>query len=428
MTTHWRASFAMHGRDIILAWLWFFLILFSYYALKPVRDSLGTTFAKSMGSLYTATFVTTMVVLPMYSWVVSRVPRRTLTLIVYQFFVICLLGFLLGIRDFDHSPTWLAAVFFVWVSVFNLVVVTLFWSVMADVFSDEDARLWFGTMAAAGSLGSVCGSALALLLSKYLGPTTLLLASMVTLECALVVSWQLGRRSSPGPQSTAREEQGTGGSVLAGVTRVLASPYLLGICGFVALGKFAATFIYNNLQIILEQEVQHATARTVLFSQMNLSVQSGSLILQALVAGLLLRRLDLAWTLAIPCLVVLALFVTLSQSVSLALLVTAQMTMQILGYGLLVPAQHVLFTVVSREDKYKSKAFVDIVVFRGSDVAAANLCEWVLRSGMALTHMATAMLPVLGVWLMLAIGLGIGHNRRRALEEGCGTADAPASA
>lgn len=418
-----------HALEITLSWLWFFLILLAYYCLKPVRDGLGSSQAGNLGNLYLATFISSIVALSLYSKLIATIPRTWLLVSVYQFFVLCLLGFISQFATDGETSANLVRVFFVWVSVFNLFVVTLFWSVMADLFSAAQAKAWFGIIAAAGSVGSISGSAIAVQLSRWFGTRGLAITSIVALELAIVVGlilMRLSRRSSQiestdhgeqeakvaagEPSDTTSESdkdtQGTGGSIFAGFTRVLQSPYLIGICLFVAVGKFAATFIYNNLQLVLGEEITDEAQRTTLFSQMNLIAQSGSLITQAIIAGIIMKRLGIAVALIIPSAALFCFFGWLSMDTMLRTLIVGQVGQQILGYGLLVPAQHVLFTVVSREDKYKSKAFTDIVVFRGSDVAAGKLCDLMIWSETLLSTLAIGMLPVVAFWGLVGTWLG----------------------
>ena len=200
--------------------------------------------------------------------------------------------------------------------------------------------------------------------------------------------------------------------MFAGLTRVARSPYLLGICLLVALGKFAATFIYNNLQATVNVAMPDAVERTTLFSSMNFYAQSGSLIAQSLIAGWIMKHWSVRTALLIPSLAMAAFFTWLSFDSSLKTLVWGQVGQQILGYGLLTPAQHVLFTVVSREDKYKSKAFTDTVVFRGSDVAAGKVCDWMIRSGTEVGRLATAILPIILMWTLVAGWIGTAYRKR----------------
>jgi AAA family ATP:ADP antiporter len=393
--------------QLSLCWLWFFLVLFSYYCVKPVRDALGTAWSNELGQLYFATFVSVIAALSVYSYLIARWGRLWLLTSVYQFFGLCMLGFLMILPDLNSCPQGLAAVFFVWVSVFNLFVVTLFWSAMADLFSQISGRRWFGILASAGSLGSISGSFLASRVVQTADPRTLIWIALVALQLAYVVGCCVLRsRSTVFGSADATRADGTGGSWFDGFRRVLANRYLLAICLFVALGKLAATLIYNQLQLELKSSGITAEAGTALFARINSYSQTGSFAAQLLAAGLLLRFLGVGWTLMIPCGVYVGLFAWMMAQPNLSTLISAQVWQQIVSYGILVPAQHVLFTIVPRDDKYKSKGFIDTVVFRGSDVAAANLVSGLSRQGVTLAAMAGLMLPVAGVWTALGLALG----------------------
>jgi AAA family ATP:ADP antiporter len=190
----------------------------------------------------------------------------------------------------------------------------------------------------------------------------------------------------------------------------LASRYLLMICAFTAMGKFAATFVYNNFQHALRAEALAVEARTELFSAMNFYSQSGTLAFQAVLAAALMRLAGVGATLAAACGVIVGLFAWLAVDAGLWPLMVAKVVQEIVGYGLLVPAQQVLFSVVTRAEKYESKAFIDTVVFRGSDVAASNVCDALAR--FAVSAAALAILPLVVGWMALGAWLGREQARR----------------
>ncbi|BBO31644.1 NTP/NDP exchange transporter [Lacipirellula parvula] len=430
---------------LLLSALWFFLVLFSYYVLKPVRDALATE-TRLFGPLYLATFLAASAALPLYWRIVARTTRRQLVFGVYQFFVACLVAFALLLARGEGETEWLRNAFFVWVSVFNLYVVAVFWSVMADLFSAEEGKSWFGAMAAAGTVGSIVASLVGHVAAQRLGLEWLMVVAIVALELAIATAWLLLRFASreefarcslwegsptpkpvSGPQRTEVEREiGVGdashksqqahksnntaskppssGSLLAGLRTVLSSRYLLMICAFTAIGKFSATFVYNNFQHTLREEGLAVAERTELFSAMNFYSQTGTLAFQALLAAALMRLVGVGATLAAACGVIVGLFVWLSIDATLWPLMVAKVVQEIVGYGLLVPAQQVLFTVVSRTEKYESKAFIDTAVFRGSDVAAANVVDALGR--FSASAAAMAILPLVGVWMALGAWLG----------------------
>ncbi len=418
-------------KQVFLCWLWFFLVLFGYYLIKPLRDAIGTPLADRLGDLYLVTFISTIVLLPIYSRLVDWLPRKQVVQCVYHLTAFCLIAFYIAFEQFnqaDHLPRWLAATFFVWVSVFNLLVVTVFWSVMVDVFTSDESKLWFGSMAAAGSLGSLTGSVVSKFVSEHSAPNHLLIVSTIAFELIVLTAWLILRTqpplSDPNQLSTAppglassnqqaSDESEVGGTFWEGVTNVFQSRYLSAICLFVLLGKFASTFIYNNLQKTMGAEMPDAQQRTVLFAHMSIWIQSFSLVLQAVGVSLLMQLLGVGVSLAIPCGLLLAMFAWLSIQDSLNVLVVSQVLQSILGYGLLVPVQHVLFTVVSREDKYKSKAFIDMIVFRASDVAASQTCQRMLLTGATVATMSLWMMPALVAMSAVAIFLGLEYRRRQ---------------
>jgi AAA family ATP:ADP antiporter len=419
-------------QKVVLAWLWFFLLLMSYYVLKPVRDGMGATLANELGWWYLATFVTMLAAMAVYARLADRLASQWLVLTVYEFFAGCMLGFALYMQGWSEPSYLLTGSFFVWVSVFNLMTVALFWSVMTDVFHSGEGKKWFGILASAGSAGALSGSALTFYLTS-LGKNGLLLVSCAGIQITIAISFYLiavRRRvdrenvenklvhpSAANPDvneknsaSTASEPDAAG--LWSGMARVAGSRYLLALCGYVILGKFAATFIYNNLQLAFKASDISPKIRTEWFAQMNFGTQIGSMIIQGLIVAWLFRWIGVRGVLAIPCATVLALLVALTIDPSLSVLIAAQVVQQIVGYGLMTPGQNVLFTVLSRQDRYVSKGFIDTVVFRFSDVLAAQLCTQLASTVTKLPMLAVSIIPLMFVWFFLGMRLGKEYDTR----------------
>ena len=392
---------------LILSALWFFLVLFSYYVLKPVRDALATE-TRLFGPLYLATFLAVCAALPLYWRIVARTTRWQLVFGVYQFFVACLVVFAVLLARGHGDAAWLRNAFFVWVSVFNLYVVAVFWSVMADLFSAEEGKTWFGAVAAAGTSGSIVAS---LVGARRRGTVGRGLADgsrdrrprVIDRDGVAGLAIRVPRRRRRLSRAVASSEPPSSGSLLAGLRTVLASRYLLMICAFTAIGKFAATFVYNNFQHALREEAGGRRANGIVFGDELLLPKRHARVPGRPGGGAdaaRRRRRDARRRLRRD-----------RRPVRVAAvrrgfwpLMVAKVVQEIVGYGLLVPAQQVLFTVVSRAEKYESKAFVDTVVFRGSDVAAANVCDALGR--FSVSAAALAILPLVGVWMALGAWLG----------------------
>jgi AAA family ATP:ADP antiporter len=150
---------------VAVAWsfAYFFCVLASYYILRPVREAMAVgSGADTIPYLFLGTFIAMMVATPFFGWVTSRYPRRTFLPWVYLFFISNILIFWVIFSQFvgeDSDHVWLGRAFFVWLSVFNLFVVSVFWSFMADIYSRDQGRRLFGFITAGGSIGALIGGA-----------------------------------------------------------------------------------------------------------------------------------------------------------------------------------------------------------------------------------------------------------------------------
>ena len=419
---------------VVLAWLWFFLLLMSYYVLKPLRDGLGATLANELGWWYLATFVSMLAAMAVYARLATRLSSHWLVVSVYEFFAVCMLGFAFFMQGWSDPSYWLTGCFFVWVGVFNLMTVALFWSVMTDVFDSLEGKKWFGILASAGSAGALIGSTLTIYLTS-IGKHGLLLLSFFGIQLTIAMSfWLISMRRSELLKSQhnktlhksdaqsrspiekdpdeSNEAVTEGSGLWAGMQRVARSRYLLALCGYVLLGKFAATFIYNNLQLAFKASDIAPEVRTAWFAQMNLVTQLGSMVIQGLLVAWLFRWIGVRGVLAIPCVTVLALLGALTVDPGLSVLIAAQVIQQIVGYGLMTPGQNVLFTVLSRQDRYISKGFIDTIVFRFSDVLAAQLCTQLAATGTKLPLLAAGIIPLVFIWFVLGLRLGKEYDHR----------------
>jgi len=395
---------------------WFCCVLASYYVIRPVRETIGGQLGKDeLQNLFPAVFVIMLILNPLYAWLVAHMPRRLLVHLTHGLFEACLLGFWFAWPSDDQVvPVWLARTFFVWVSVFNLFVVSMFWSFAADIFNKEQAKASFGILAAGGTLGAIVGSYAAGALVKPIGIAQLLWLPLVLLQIASFFmegmhrSAKRARRISfPSPTTAAASsDEPIGGGMWAGAQRILRSPYLLGICGILLFSQFCGTTAYLQQSEIVPASVPNRSEQLQVYSTINLWGQVLTVVLQSVVAGPLMRYAGLSITLCVLPLVYLCSFLALGWESSLLVLGLSQVVQRGTGLGLMVPAEHALFTVVSREDKYKAKSFIDTVVFRGGDALASWLFAQLRAAQWTLTHVSYLMVPLIAIWTMIAWRLG----------------------
>jgi AAA family ATP:ADP antiporter len=325
--------------------------------------------------------------------------------IVYRFFALHLLIFFVLLRVDAPRPI-LSRVFFVWASVFNLFVVSVFWSFMTDLWRSEQSKRLFGFIAAGGSAGALTGPLITATLVERVGPAPLLLASVVLLEGAVQCAGRLARlapqRDGRAEEPARAAEDRVGGGALDGIGLVLRSPYLLGIGAQTLLTTATATVLYLQQAQIVSAAFSTRAQRIAFFATIDLAVNVLTIAAQALVTGRVLRVLGVAVGLAAVPVVTAAGFLGLAASPTLWILTGFQGVRRATHHAFERPAREVLFTSVTREERYKAKSFLDAIVYRGGDAASAWAFAAVAPGAWAV---AIAMIPAAGAWIALSAWL-----------------------
>jgi AAA family ATP:ADP antiporter len=403
-------------RAALWSFAYFFFVLAAYYVLRPLRDQMAIAGGtRALPWLFTATFATLLLAQPLYGALVARLPRARFIAVVYQFFVVNLALFWL-LLSLAIEPLWVARVFFVWVSVFNLFAVAVFWSFMADLFDSAQGKRLFGFIGAGGTAGALLGPAITIALALPLGPANLLLVAIVLLELALVCVWRL-EQSTGAPHGPRHDERKIGGSAFAALPELVRSPYLLGIAAWVGLLSFGATIVYFAQAQLVAATVPGAAEQTRIFAGIDLAVGLLTLATQVFATGKFIDRFGTAVAAgALPAVYLIG-FAALALSPTLAVVLVFQVMQRWANFALANPARQVFFTVVGREEKYKAKNLIDVVVYRGSDALSGWLFDSLQALGMKLAAIALCALPVAAGWLYLSAWLGRAHERRAAAGE-----------
>jgi len=409
----WAKVEADERAPLLWSFAYFFCLLCGYYILRPVRDEMAIEGGvQHLPWMMTGTFLTLLVATPLFGFVSARYSRARLLLSVYLFFLAHLLCFFAAMTSQWH-PEWIARVFFVWLSVFNLFVVSVFWSFMADLFAPEQGGRLFGVIAAGGSTGALVGPLLTTGLT-YLCPVPVLMlvAGLFLLACMACI-YRLERWSrdrAAGRQASAGEP--LGGGVLAGIRLAVASPYLLGICGYLGMLTMTATFLYFEQVRLVAEYVATPEARTRLFSAMDFATNILTWLTQVLITHRLVGRFGLVAALLVLPVVSLAGFLGIALWPGLVVYVMFSVVRRVGEYALSKPAREMLFTVVSREEKYKAKNFIDTAVSRGGDASTGWLVTGVKALGVTTLQIAWALIPVMMLWAWLSRWLASEHGKR----------------
>jgi AAA family ATP:ADP antiporter len=394
----------------LLAFAYFFCLLGSYFMLRPIRGTVAANHSEILHLLYTGTFVSMLLLVPVFGFLVSRFRRGIFIPLSYGVFILQLLGFAWTFGG-DGPSDRVQIAFYIWLSVFNLFVVSVFWSFMADIFTPGQAQRLFGSIMAGGSMGAILGPLVTARFVDDLGANGIMWLAAGGLMVATGLAITLGRyeQQHGGEQG----EKVIGGTILEGAITVFRSPYLLLICLMMLCHNMTSTYLYNGLATLVDAQIPGFAERTAFFSYVDLVVQVLAFSFQFFLTSRLLSVLGMPKTAILPPLLLAAGLTLLGSSFGIVLFAAVQVAQRALNYGLLGPVKEMLFTVVDRKSKYKSKNFIDTVVYRGSDVVASWIFKGYMTLGLGVHQAAFAYLPFMAAWAFGAWRLGKRYERRR---------------
>ncbi|KRG64909.1 membrane protein [Stenotrophomonas humi] len=377
---------------LLWSFLYFFCLLSGYYVLRPVREAMAasadlqTIFPTALIAwfdshglplkdftlqfLFTCVFLIMLVMQPLYGWVVSRFPRRVFLPVVYGFFIVTLLGFY---AMFDSGVPGRGMAFFFWISVYNLFAVAVFWSFMADVFSNAQARAYYGYIGAAGTVGAFLGPIITSSLVQRVGIANLMLVSVGFLISCVFCVWQLRKWAvlREREQQLVDGEQPMGGSVLDGLKLIVREPLLRWLALMVLFGVGIGTTLYNEQASIVRRMITDPAASTAFYSRIDLAVNALTLVIQLGVTRWLLSRFGIAPALLIPGFAIIIGFSALAASPLPLMVAMVQVLTRASEFSLGKPARETIYTRVDRQWRYKAGAAIDTVVYRGADLTFA---------------------------------------------------------
>lgn len=391
-------------RRTVLAFSAFFLVLCSWYILRPVREEMGVqTGANRLQWLFTGTFIATVLVFPIFGWVVRHVPRRYVLVSVYAFFILNLAFF--GFALSGKPSVAMAAAFFIWLSVFNLLIVSLFWSNASDVFSEDDAKRFYGYIAAGGTAGALTGPAIATLLATRVPTSTLIIISAVLLAGSAACSVALRGNAASDRLHT------IGGNIFSGATLTVKSPVLSRIALLIIFYTTVSTVLYIEQADIVGKTITDSGERTAFFAAVDLTVNCLALLVQIILTRRLLERYGLTVTFVIaPLLVVVGLFLVDEWRTPL-ILAAVQIIHRGGDFSLMRPGREMIYTTVDPESRYKAKNFIDTTVYRANDAGSSWLVAAIRSAG--LNAILFVGVPAALLWLATAFNLGKRHGKHQ---------------
>jgi AAA family ATP:ADP antiporter len=399
---------------VIWSFAYFLSVLCAYYIIRPVRDEMGVAVGTiGLQRLFVIVFFVMVAAVPLFGWVVSTFPCRRIVPIVYGFFIVNLIGFWSLFQAGMYGPA-VAGTFFVWASVFNLFVVSLFWILLSDLYRTDQARRLYGIIAAGGSAGALAGPLITQSLVTTLGANNLLLASGLFLAGAAAAAIGL-RRLFVEIGEHQGEDLPIGKGVLAGAVATWRSPYIFRIALWILLANLVDTLFYLEQSRIVGETLADRNARVQLFARIDLTVSILTILAQVFLTGHVLENLGVGIAAAtLPASAAVGLLL-LTISPTLGVIITIMAAQRTITFALANPAIKVLYTLVGQEEKYKAQNFNDTVVFRAGDAASGWLFNTLATGlGLSLAAIAAVTVPITFAWFGLSIVLGRQHHGRLA--------------
>ena len=400
---------------LLWSWAYIFTVLSSYYVMRPIRDQMGVAGGvKNLQWLFLGTLICMLLLNVPFAGLVKTLPRSRFIPITYRFFAVSILLFAALFQTADEaSMVWLGRAFFIWISVFNLFVVSVFWALIVDTFNSEDGKRLFGFIAAGATIGAITGSAVTATLAKHIPIAVLLIVAALLLEVAVMCVRRLSRLSAALNKRPAEghADAPIGGGVLSGITHAFRSGYLANIVIFMLLFSITSTFIYFQQADVVSRNFSDRGAQTAFFASIDLAVNIVTLVIELFLTARIMKAAGVGATLAWLPLVTIAAFGTLALLPTLTALMIVQIARRSSDYAIARPTREVLYTVVPREDRYKAKSFIDTVVYRAGDQIGAWSFVLLTSFGMGLYQVAIAG-SLLGLaWLGNALWLGRRQDR-----------------
>lgn len=395
---------------LLWSWAYIFTVLSSYYVMRPIRDQMGVAGGvKNLQWLFMGTLICMLLLNVPFGAMVRALPRSRFIPITYRFFAVSILIFAAASQVAEEAAmVWLGRAFFIWISVFNLFVVSVFWQLIVDTFGSADGKRLFGFIAAGATLGAITGSAVTATLARHIPVAVLLVAAALLLEVSVLCVRRLSRLSAA--LNTRPEERDPeapiGGTVLAGITHVFRSGYLANIAFFMLLFAVTSTFIYFQQADIVSRSFSGRGAQTAYFARIDLIVNVITLVVELFFTARILRWLGVSSTLALLPLITVFGFGTLALLPTITALMIVQVVRRSGDYAIARPTREVLYTVVAREDRYKAKSFLDTVVYRAGDQLGAWCYVLLAGLGLGIAQIAIAGTLLGLAWLVNGLWLG----------------------
>jgi AAA family ATP:ADP antiporter len=393
---------------VVTAFLLYFCVMSGYFAVRPVRETVGTILGpERTADLFVGTWIASLAIVPVYGWLCARFKRSVFLPWIYGFVAasLVLVGLVLGASESIFA----AQFFYIFISVLNLFVISVLWSFLLELFDAGQVKRLFGIVAAGGTAGALAGPMLTDITVRFIGNDGVLFMGASLFVGAIVcqrVLLGIWKRTGWSVAAAAAGDRPMGGNPFAGFTLILKSPYLIGIATFVVLAASANTFLYFAQLRVVSDTFADPEVRTQVFSRIDYTVQTLTIIAQLLFTGRIASRWGIGSLLMFVPMLMVGGFLLLAGLYTFPVLVAVMITRRVGEYSFIRPGREMLFSRVDTETKYKAKNAIDVPVYRGGDALIAQVDSRLDGAGMSPANIALIGAGAAVLWAVNGVLLG----------------------
>jgi ATP:ADP antiporter, AAA family len=390
---------------VIAAFVLFFCVLGGYFCVRPVRETVGTILGRDrVAHLYLWTWVGSIVIIPIFGWLVARLKRSVFLPLIYGFVAVSLAAIGIALRANEGSIA-IGQFFYVFISILSLFLTSVFWAFLLELFDNGQAKRLFGVIAAGGTAGALAGPGITYLAVSTLGNAGILFVGAAMFVVAIICQRAL-LRIWKARSASHQEDRPIGGNPFAGFLLVLRSPYLLAIALFVVLLAAATTLLYFEQLRLVQATFANTQDRTKVFAALDWIVQGLTIVCQLFLTGRIASRLGLSVLLAIVPVIMIFGFLSLAAMGTFAVLAVVFVLRRVGEYAFVRPGREILFSRVDNETKYKAKNVIDVPVYRASDAITAQVSTALESGALGTSAVAFIGAVVAVVWAVNGWWLG----------------------
>lgn len=394
-------------RAVVASFFLFFFMWAGYFAVRPVRETIGTLIGREqLANVWIVTWVVSLAIIPLYGIVVGRFRRSVFLPWIYGLVAAVLASIGLALQG-DQVNLLVGKFFYVFISVVNLFLISMFWSFLLELFEKEQTKRLFGVIAAGGSAGALAGP-----LVSDLSVSTIGNSGVLFLGAALFVAAIFCQRlllaiwSERTTAATAGEDRPIGGNLFAGITLILRSPYILAIALYVVMISTVNTLLYFEQLRLVEVAFPDTTDRTRIFARLDWIVQGLTVLSQVFLTGRIAKRFGVTALVTFVPVIMVAGFLGLAFSGTFAVLAFVFVIRRACEYAFVRPGREMLWSPLDKETKYKAKNTVDVPIYRGADALSAQVNNFVAGAGFGASSVALLGAAVAAVWAFVGLWLG----------------------